>query len=262
MSIGLQKANFWKRISAYILDCILAVILTTGFASIVASISGYDKHENQLKIYKIEYANKYGIDEFDISEEDFKELSIEMQEKYEAAHKEYAEDTRALKTQATLFYLVIMIIALSLLLSTLVLYLIVPLLFKNGQTLGKKIFGLAVMRTHCVKLKPQILFVRSILGLYVMETMVPVFFVLMILFGKLGLIGIIMLFLLLVLQIGVMIYTKTNSSIHDLLSDTVVIEFASQQIFESEEALLAYKKAEHEKMVNDLREEHYSSRVE
>ena len=76
---------------------------------------------------------------------------------------------------------------------------------------------------------------------------------------KLGLIGIVMLFLLLVLQIGVMIYTKTNSSIHDLLSDTVVVEYASQQIFETEEDLIAYKKAEHEKMVNGLREERYSS---
>ena len=183
MSIGLQRANFWKRISAYILDCILAVILTTGFASIVSSAADYDSYVKDLNDYKIEYSIKYGIDEnkFDISEEEFNELSPELQEIYEKAHTAYNQDVRVLKTQATMFYLVVMIIALSLLLSSLVVYFIVPLLFKNGQTLGKKIFGLAVMRTHCVKLKPQILFVRSILGLYTMETMVPVLFILMIL---------------------------------------------------------------------------------
>ena len=61
-----------------------------------------------------------------------------------------------------------------------------------------------------------------------------------------------MVCLLFVLQIGVMIATKTNSSIHDLLSDTVVVDFACQQIFDTEEELIAYKQAQHEKEVNNL----------
>ena len=37
-----------------------------------------------------------------------------------------------------------------------------------------------------------------------------------------------------------MIATKTNSSIHDLLTDTAVVDFASQLIFETEEARISY----------------------
>jgi uncharacterized RDD family membrane protein YckC len=43
--------------------------------------------------------------------------------------------------------------------------------------------------------------------------------------------------LLFILQIFVLIYTKNNSSIHDLLADTVVVEFSTQEIFESVDEL-------------------------
>ena len=74
--------------------------------------------------------------------------------------------------------------------------------------------------------------------------MFPAFLIIMILLGKLGIIGVITLLLFLVLQIGVMIYTPTNSSIHDLLADTVVVDMASQQIFETEVERLEYVHAE------------------
>ena len=44
------------------------------------------------------------------------------------------------------------------------------------------------------------------------------------------------------LNLGVIIYTPTNSTIHDLLCDTVVVDIASQEIFETEEELLEHKK--------------------
>ena len=53
-------------------------------------------------------------------------------------------------------------------------------------------------------------------------------------------IGTATLLLLLVLQIGVMVKTQTNSSIHDLLSDTMVVDLVSQRIFETEEERVAY----------------------
>ena len=67
----------------------------------------------------------------------------------------------------------------------------------------------------------------------------------------LNIVGIIVLALFFILQIGVMIATQTNSSIHDLLSDTVVVDFASQQIFDSEEELIAYKQKKHEEEVKN-----------
>ena len=45
---------------------------------------------------------------------------------------------------------------------------------------------------------------------------------------------------MLILQAYVMIKTYTNSVIHDLISDTAVVDYASQQIFESEEELTEF----------------------
>ena len=97
------------------------------------------------------------------------------------------------------------------------------------------------MRSNCVKISNPVLFIRSILGLYVMETMAPILFLYMTIFGALGIVGLITIGGIFILQIGVMIATPTNSCIHDLLSDTVVVDMASQQIFDTQEDLIAYK---------------------
>jgi len=90
--------------------------------------------------------------------------------------------------------------------------------------------------------------------LFAMETMFPILMFVMIAFGMLGSVGLITIVLMQVLQIGVMIGTKTNSSIHDLLSDTVVVDYASQRIFNTEEDMIAYKQEQHEKEVAESKE--------
>ena len=117
---------------------------------------------------------------------------------------------------------------------------VVPLVFGNGQTLGKKVFGVAVMRKDGVKISPVILFVRTILGKYAVETMVPVFIIIMILLEVMGLIGMITLGGLLLLQIVLVFTSKANAALHDRLSHTVCVDFASQKIFDTPEEMRAY----------------------
>ena len=57
--------------------------------------------------------------------------------------------------------------------------------------------------------------------------------------------GIPVLLLILVLQIGLIVGTKTNSAIHDVLAYTVTVDLASQMIFDSPEQMLEYKKKIH-----------------
>jgi uncharacterized RDD family membrane protein YckC len=144
-----------------------------------------------------------------------------------------------------IFYSLLTIVSLSFLFSYLILEFIVPLLFKNGQTIGKKIFSIAVMRVDGVKVNGVILFIRSIIGKYTIETMIPVIILLMMRFGvgsyvTLGVIVLIGLF-----QIVLLIATKTNSVIHDVLSSTVVVDFQSQMIFDSVEAKQEYQRKIH-----------------
>jgi uncharacterized RDD family membrane protein YckC len=128
------------------------------------------------------------------------------------------------------------------LIAFLILEFIVPLLFKNGQTLGKKIFGIAVIRVDGVRIPTFQLFVRAVLGKYTIETMVPLFIIMLFLMGTLGIMGPIIILLLIVLQIVVMVVSKTNSPIHDLLAVTAVVDINTQMIFDSTVEMIEYKK--------------------
>ncbi len=247
MSIGLQKAGVWKRFSAYLFDLMLVVFVAVAGAIFFASVFRFDASLKELAEITVEYGEKYGID-LELSEEAYNALSPEEKTAYDETYKialeEYSKDQRVGTAYGAIVSKSLLVVAFSLLFGVAIVHFLFPLLFKNGQTLGKKIFGLAVMRSSCVKLRSPILFARSIFGVYAIETMFPVFLIMMILLGKLGTIGLITLALFFILQIGVMVYTPTNSSIHDLLADTVVVDMASQQIFETEKERLQYAQAE------------------
>ena len=55
---------------------------------------------------------------------------------------------------------------------------------------------------------------------------------------------------LVILEIVCVCATRTNSTIHDLISDTVVVDYASQMVFENADELIAYKQKLHEEMAN------------
>ncbi len=249
MIYDLQKPTLFKRISAWIFDFIIIAILITLFATIISVVTKYDDKLATYESYYTEYAEKYNIDP-EISLEDFEKLSEEERQVYTNANEKFQNDERVLKARNLLFGLTIIIVASSILLAVLVWELIVPLYLKNGQTVGKKIFGIAVMRTNGVKISPVQLFVRAILGKYTFEIMLPVFSIAAVLSSAAGLFGIIMLFLVLIAQIASLISTRrTRSALHDLLADTVTVDLASQLIFDSEEELVKYKEEQHAKMV-------------
>ncbi len=261
MSLSLQKASFLKRISAYIFDMLIAVMIAVALAGVFSIAFGYDSLN--IKMYEVQY--HYYVEEYNIpmpvSKGDFETIPDEEKinyityETYDALSEEekavYEQASAAITADPTMqalqskqFTMSFAIISLGVFCSHFLWYFILPLWFKNGQTLGKKCFGLAVMRTNCVKISNPVLFVRSMLGLYAMETMAPILLFLMIYFGALGIVGTITILGIFILQIVVMIVTQTNSCIHDLLSDTVVVDMASQQIFDTQEDLIAYQEAQ------------------
>ena len=126
----------------------------------------------------------------------------------------------------------------------------VPLLLKNGQTLGKKVFGVAVMRIDGVKVSPVILLVRALLGKYAVETMIPVYILLMLLWGTLNFFGLLVLAILVVVQAVLLIVNENKALLHDIFAVTVVADLTSTRIFDSDEELIEYKKARHAEEVN------------
>ncbi len=252
MSLSIQKANFWKRISAFLFDFIMTAMLATGLAALLSLALGFDKTHQEALVYYEENKTKIeemhpGVD-LDITEEDFNKLTEEQKTEHKAADEAFSkalsEDERYVKVSQYRLFLILVILSISVLLSILLVEFVVPLFLHNGQTLGKKIFGIALVRSNCVKVSTFVLFVRTIFGKYTIETMFPIALLVLVAFQLLGIVGIITIGLLFVLQIGVLIATKYNSSIHDLLSDTIVVDFASQRIFDTQEDMLAFVQAE------------------
>ena len=129
----------------------------------------------------------------------------------------------------------------AILIAHLILEFAVPLLLKNGQTLGKKIFGIAVMRNDLTKITPVALFIRTFLGKFTIETMIPAIMILMMFWGGVGLICPATVLTILIVQIFMLIFSRNRCVIHDYLSLCVVVDYASQMIFTSTEDLIAYQ---------------------
>ena len=242
-----QKASMSKRISAALFDLILLCIAAVGFALVLSTLLAYDAQLDALDDIKVAYEEAYTVnaDEYEVKLEiaysEYEALSAEQKEIYQNAYNAFSSDATANYLSAKLLNLSLLITSFAILLSYLAVEFVVPLLIGNGQTLGKKIFGVALMREDGVKVSPVILFVRTILGKYAVETMVPVFVVMMILLQTMGMVGVIVLGGLLVLQIVLMLKSPARTPLHDKLARTVCVDLASQRIFDTPEEMLAYR---------------------
>ena len=259
MSVSLQKANFWKRISAYMFDFIVTIMLTMGFATAINAVCGYDKYATEVNTYYAQYSETYGVD-FNIEQEAYDALSTEMHAVYDEAYAALNADPGFQKAYQMVFKLTMLMYGGGALIAFLIWYFAVPLMFGYGRTLGKKIFGLAVIRTNCVKASNPVLFIRTVIGMYAIETMMPLWLLIMIFFNMMGIIGLITIGLLWILQVAMLISTQTRSAIHDLLTDTVVVEFISQQIFDTQEDLMRFVQEEHAKAVENAEYDRFQNK--
>ena len=241
MIYDLQKASFWKRIASWMFDSILLGVLAVGFGLLLSVILGYDKHSQRVEDAYNLYETKYGIS-FEITQEAYESMSDAQRQNYDAAYDALIADKEAMYAYNMMLNLSLVITSLGIFIAVFAWEFLVPLFLGNGQTLGKKIFGLGVMRVDGVKLNNIQLFARTLLGKYAIEIMIPVTIVMMLFWGTVGLFGTLFLGALLLAQVISLIVTRTNSGLHDLLAGTVVIDFSSQMIFNSTEELIEFKK--------------------
>ena len=262
MNLDLQKAGIMKRFSAFLLDIILIFMLFAAGMLVVSNITNYDSYLSDFEVRVTSIQEKYNIAEIEkeygvlfndyqyMFADEVEQLPEEVQTAFNACNEEMTNDSVSIKLYETIMTLSILIVSLSMLIAYIVLEFCVPLLFKNGQTLGKKVFSIAVMRTDGVKISPMVLFIRTVLGKYTITTMVPIIMLLMLAFGSTPLIPIAIILLIFLLQLVLIITTRTNSLIHDSLASTVVVDFQSQRIFESVEAKNEYLLRLHKEAVD------------
>lgn len=244
MIYDLQRASMWKRISAFLFDGILLGIVAVLFCMILSVVLGYDAHHAKLEACYAKYEAEYGVD-FSMPVSEFDSLSAEENAAVQAAYSALNGDEEAVYAYNMVMNLTILIATFGILFAFLALEFVVPLLFGNGQTLGKKIFGIALMRTEGIRVNAVSLFIRTVLGKYAIETMIPVLIIVMIYFNSIGVVGMLVLGGILLLEVIVTFFTYRRSTIHDLLATTVAVDLASQMIFATREDLIAYKQKVH-----------------
>lgn len=241
MKFDIQRAGISKRLAAWMFDMLLISVLAVGIGFVLSSFLGYDDYSRTMNDGYARYENLYNVD-FDISQEQYEALTTEQKAQYDEAFAAFAADAEVAQAYRMTLNLTLVITTLGLLAACLIWEFAIPLWLGNGQTLGKKIFGLCLMRTDGVKVSAVQLFIRTLLGKFTVETMIPVYILLMIFWGTMGLTGVVILLGLFVAQLVCTAFTRNHTAIHDLMAVTLVVEYASQMIFPTKEDLIAYQK--------------------
>ena len=244
MIYDLQRASMWKRVSAFLFDAILLGIVAVLFGFVLSNLTGYDNYNRALDGAYARYGEEYGVN-FQLSLSEYDAMTAQQRETLNTAYAALGADKEAMHAYGMVISLTLLITSLGILLGFVLMELAIPLKLGNGQTLGKKIFGIGLMQQDGVKVNGRVMFVRTILGKYTIETMVPVLILLMIWFGILGLVGTLVLAGILLVQAGMLLFTRKRLLIHDALACTVAVDVASQLIFPDRETMIAYKEKIH-----------------
>lgn len=248
MNTDFQKASLGKRFSAWLFDMILLATVVVLFGFILSNILNYDSYYDSLERAYIKYETQYGID-FEITQDAYLAMDEAEQtayrQAYDKAYEALIADEETMHTYSMVVNLAMIIASIGVLLGYLVMELLVPLLFKNGQTLGKKIFGIGVMRTDSIQLTTVQLFIRTVLGKYAVETMIPVYVIILLFLGTMGVVGIALVVGLMIAQVICLFAGGEGRSIHDRLAGTVVVDLASQRIFRNSQELIDYTEKVH-----------------
>lgn len=267
----LRRIGIVKRASALLLDAILLAVLATGFMFVISLICDYGAQEAKATEYYEEWesfrkdcmaqvAQHYGFvyeetengytvtkdgqpctldDVLNVLNEKG-QTDSDMAQIYNR-FKSLPPTGQVNRQYQYVYSLLLMMISLGILLAYAVLEFIVPIILKNGQTVGKRVFSICLVRPDCVKISNLALFTRTFLGKFAFETMFPIMMIYMFLFGNLGLLALILVAALVILNIVLFFTTKNRTPIHDLLADTVAADKNLQMIFQSEEELIKKK---------------------
>ena len=246
----IQRGSVLKRISALLLDLILLACISVGVIFLVAKIINYDSHIEKMQAKYQYYEETYDV-KFNITQEELENLTEEERAHYDEVEEIIKADKEFTKEYNLVINLTLIMITVGVMISILITDFVIPLIFKNGQTIGKKVFGLCLVKKNSVRMKKIQLFVRTLLGKFALELMIPIYRIMMFYFGLMGLLGLIILLGLGLAQLLLLIFTQYRTVIHDMLSQTVVADMSSQMIFDTEDELIDFMNKNHEKNVNN-----------
>lgn len=252
LNLDIQKADLWKRVAAWILDGILLCVLAVGCIWGLSVLMDYDSYVQTVEDSYTKYETQFGVD-FDITMEQFEALTQADKDRYQAANDALQKDEQALYAYQMAVSLSLVVVTFGILIAVMLLEFVLPLLLGSGATVGKKVFGLGLVRPDCIKINRMQLFVRVLIGKYTIETMIPVFLVLMMMWNMMDITGTFVICALGIAQVVIFFVTRNRYQIHDLLAGTVVVDIQSQKVFADMDERIEYqKKIAAEKAANQI----------
>lgn len=235
----LQRAPVSKRLFAFLLDVILASILIAGIYTAGSAVFRTDRYGDRYREIIREYEAEWGVS-FDTTQAQFDAMSDEEKTHYREAVDAANADEEANRAIRASYRSAFLLFAGGILAAFLILEFAVPLLLGDGRTLGKRLFGLGVMRQDGVRVTAPVLFIRGVIGKGVLELILPILVVVSVLSGQTGVFGIALLVVFAAGEILAIVRSRTGALLHDVLAGTVAVDWASQRIFESRDAREAF----------------------
>lgn len=211
----------FRRFGAFIVDLCLVIFLTVMIALPLRGVSGYTAASEKMDAIFNSIASQHGVD-INITNQQYNALSEEEKLAVDAALKDISENEEAAELYSKTVKLTMIITFASLFVAVVILELVLPLIFKNGQTIGKKLMRLEVRRRDGSSVNFVTLLLRSISGKFFLDYGLPVFFFFSMLYANAGRIPLVGLLLLATAQIVSIAVTSDRRALHDILAGTYV----------------------------------------
>ena len=259
-SYELRQAKISKRIYAFFIDLLIFVII---FSASMFICNNYVKDYNEAKkVYDdkcleynlvVEKTNEEGekytetwtVYDFLLSdfastgcrvekEEDIKEISDACNKEFSdfliAQNDAFGKDEVATSAYNSVCNYRLLFFVISSFLPLLIINIVFPFIFKNGQTLGKKVMKLGLVSKSGVKVSNLNVIVRFLIGIFAFEVL-P--FMIYLAVSNVYTIGLLIGMAVSFINFCFFIFTNNHYMIHDHIGGTVVIDLHTTIIFNS-----------------------------
>lgn len=216
-----------KRTGAFLIDFLLTVVIAILVSFPAKAIASYDSAVENMDSAFEAIASRHGVS-IDITNEQYAAFTEEELAAWEAAFTEIADNEQAMDLYNKTVRLSMTLTYVCLIVGVLVVEIGFPFYFANGQTPGKKIFGLRIEKKDGKPVGFSTLLIRSILGKLIIEYGIPVLFYFNLVYGA-GVSAASVGFLMLATaQLMSFFLTEDRRVIHDFLASTHVVKLDNQ----------------------------------
>lgn len=220
------KPKTIHRLAAFLIDAIVFVILFTGVLYLISLIMDFDAHYALLQ----EEYKKVGYLIFNEEKEKW-EFLTSTAPNYEEVTKLVTENKVIMEELffVNSFSVKSPLIAIAIVL--LVVEFIIPLILRNGQTIGMKVFSIGLISNTGIAISPIQLFARCFIGKMAVLGIIPALGILYIFLNYSGgLLGSLIVLVIYGINLFLLIRSKNNTGIQDLIANVIPVD-AKETIF-------------------------------